>query len=75
MKSPNAICDRCGFQRPLSSLRKEWSGFMVCGPCYDPRPPQLDPPKVYPEGLPWPNARPEQADVVLGDNDVQPGDL
>lgn len=28
---PKAICDRCGFAFQLGQLRKEWTGFMVCG--------------------------------------------
>jgi len=75
MASPKAVCDRCGFDRPLLALRKEWTGLMVCRECYDPKPAEMNPPVVYPEGLPWPNARPEPPDVILGDNDVQPEDL
>lgn len=48
---------------------------MVCGADYDPRPAQLSPPNIYPEGQPLPNARPEPEPVELGDNDVQPEDL
>ncbi len=73
---PYGLCDRCGFKRRLPQLRAEWTNLMVCDECYDPRPPELDPPHVYPEGLPWPNARPEPADVEIDDNDpVLPGDL
>lgn len=54
-----AICDRCGFEYPLKSLRKEWTGLMVCAKDLDPKPPQMSPPKVRPEGLPLPNARPD----------------
>jgi hypothetical protein len=48
---------------------------MVCGPDFDPKPAHLSPPNVYPEGLPIPDARPEQPPIELGDNDVQPEDL
>lgn len=60
------ICDRCGFQKRLRELRKEWTGLMVCTPCYDPRPPELTPPVVKPEGVPMPNSRPDNqnADYV-----------
>tara|TARA_R100001086_G_scaffold180400_5_gene100181 strand:- start:6995 stop:7231 length:237 start_codon:yes stop_codon:yes gene_type:complete len=54
-----AICDRCGFEYRLSELRKEWTGLMVCSADYDIRPPQMTPPKVKPEGVPVPNARPD----------------
>lgn len=74
MDSPG-ICDRCGFRVPRSQLRKEWTGLMVCRADYDPRPAHHSPPVVYPEGVPYRDARPEPPAVVLGDNDVQPGDL
>ena len=61
------ICDRCGFQKRLKTeLRKEWTGLMVCGACYDPRPEEMTPPRVKAEGVPLPNARPDNqnADYV-----------
>ena len=64
---PWGICDRCGFQKRLKSeLRKEWTGLMVCDPCYDVRPPEMTPPRVKAEGVPLPNARPDNqnADYV-----------
>ena len=33
-------CDRCGFIYKLDALRYEWTGFRVCGPCWDPLPAQ-----------------------------------
>jgi hypothetical protein len=36
------ICDRCGFRYQRSQVKKEWTGFLVCSPCFDPRHPQLD---------------------------------
>lgn len=54
-----AICDRCGFEYRLSELRKEWTGLMVCAADFDPRPAEMTPPKVKPEGVPVPNARPD----------------
>lgn len=72
---PYGYCDRCAEVVRLHTMRKEWTGFMVCPPCYDPRPPYLDAPNVYPEGLPLPDARPEPPDVEVGDNDIQPEDL
>ncbi|RAK52129.1 hypothetical protein [Phenylobacterium deserti] len=74
-RDANAICDRCGFQRKHHQLRKEWDGLMVCAECYDPRPVHLDPPRIYPEGMPVRDARPEPAPVFVGDNDLQPEDL
>ena len=42
-KYSRAICDRCGFDIPYLDLRKEWTGFKVCGECYEPKQPQLTP--------------------------------
>jgi len=38
--SYNAICDRCGFKYKANQLRKEWTGWMVCDSCWEPRHPQ-----------------------------------
>jgi hypothetical protein len=69
------VCDRCGLKRNVASLRKEWTGLWVCADDFDPRPPQLDPPQIYPEGLPVPNARPEPEDYELDTNEVTRDDL
>lgn len=55
------ICDRCGFEYDLHDLRKEWTGLMVCAADWDAKPATLRPPRLYPEGLPLRNARPEPA--------------
>lgn len=75
-----AICDRCGFRFKLETLRKEWTGLMVChGPasnnCWEPRHPQ-----DFVRGVPddqgvRPNMRPEPADVFINPGDVTPDDL
>jgi hypothetical protein len=54
-----ACCDRCGLDYRRSGVRKEWTGLIVCAECLDPRPAELDPPNLWPEGLPLPDARPE----------------
>jgi hypothetical protein len=54
-----AVCDRCGFEYRLSELKKEWTGLMVCSADFDPRPPEMSAPKVKAEGVPRPNARPD----------------
>lgn len=33
-------CQRCGFTRYASEIRKEWTGLRVCSKCWDPRHPQ-----------------------------------
>ena len=69
----NAICDRCGFKYKASKLREEWTGFMVCKECYEPRHPQdflrgvADDPSV-----PW--SRPdseESGGVDINGNTIQ----
>lgn len=64
------ICQRCGWQYRLSQLRKEWTNLRVCNSCYDPKPADMSPPKVKPEGLPLPNAAPEPAEWHLADNEI-----
>lgn len=70
---PKATCDRCSFERRHDELQKEWTGLLVCAPCLDPRPPQLDAPNVAPEGLPIQDPRPDFEDS--GPNTTTPGDL
>lgn len=36
----NALCDRCQRKYKASELRKEWTGWMVCDSCWEPRHPQ-----------------------------------
>lgn len=66
-------CPRCAFKVRLNTMRLEWSGLRVCPPCWDPRPEQLTPPVVYPEGLPRPDAQPAMPDAFV--DDVSPEDL
>lgn len=68
--SAQGICDRCGWQYALRNLRKEWTGLMVCPTCWDPKPADLSPPIIGPEGLPSPNSRPEPPDHILAVNEV-----
>lgn len=67
-------CDRCAYKKRHYELRKEWTGLYVCPDCYDPRPADLSPPNVYPEGVPIRNARPDPGDL-LGPNTTDPEDL
>lgn len=76
------VCQRCARTRFTDELRLEWTGLRVCtktnGPngCWDPRPPQLSPPNVYPEGLPVPNASPQLPVVFIDpENPITPEDL
>jgi hypothetical protein len=70
-----AICDRCGFKHRHSALRKEWTGLLVCKPCWDPRPPDTKPPKLKPEGLPVRDARPEPTPVFREEGEYGGDDL
>jgi len=50
-----AMCDRCGFKVPYLSLRPEWTGFRVCGECWEPKHPQLEPRSAHdPQALKHP---------------------
>jgi hypothetical protein len=71
---PWGICDRCGEKWRLDTLRKEWSGFKVCPPCFDPLPDTMRQPAVYPEGLPVPDPRPEPPNEFI-QAQVSPDDL
>lgn len=71
---PLGICDRCGFRYHLDELRKDWSGSMVCPADWDPKPDTLNPPRVFPEGLPVRDARPEQPNVFV-DHNIGPDEL
>lgn len=68
------ICDRCGLEYDFANLRKEWTGLMVCHADFDRKPAELRPPRLRSEGLPVPNARPEQPlyepDVLLEAGDA-----
>lgn len=70
------ICDRCGSKQRRQNLAKEWTSLIVCiDTCFDPRPPQLDPPDVYPEGVPLPDIRPRPPNIFVEPGDVTPEDL
>lgn len=61
-------CDRCAMKQRATLTSMEWTGLRVCtATCWDPRPPYLDPPNVYPEGLPIDNPRPISPIVPVGD--------
>lgn len=55
-------------------MKLEWSNLRVCDECWDPRPPELSPPNIYPEGLPRPDASPEMPDVFV-QTEIGPEDL
>lgn len=70
------ICDRCGFKYRRSALKKEWTGAIVCVADLDPRDPQTNPPRIWPEGVGIPDARPEPPNIfIYTDDPVTPEDL
>ena len=70
-----SVCDRCGFTFRPRKLRREWSGFMVCRPCYDPRPADTRAPRLGPEGLPHRNTNPEPPPVFRAPDELGGDDL
>jgi hypothetical protein len=56
--NPYGQCIRCGLVYRLSDFRKEYTGARVCKDCVDPRPAELTPPRIEPEGLPRKDAQP-----------------
>lgn len=69
-----STCDRCGFTRYGSEMKKEWTGLIVCPECYDPRHPQdLVRPKADNQSVKDP--RPAPTVVYLGLNEVTPESL
>lgn len=65
---PWGICDRCAgkYRRTgQASLRMEWTGLWVCNRCWDPRPPEMTPPQVWPEGVAIDQAKPEPPNVFI----------
>lgn len=75
MADARAVCDRCGFVYPHSSLRREWTGLLVCSKDWDPRPADTKPPKLRPEGLPVRDARPEPDPVFREEGEYGGDDL
>ena len=60
----NAICDRCGFSYKHFELKQEWTGLMVCKPCWEPRHPQDYAKIPRPEKAP-PWSRPKPPDTFI----------
>ena len=63
------ICDECGFKVRSSETRKRWDGMRVCTKDWEPRHPQ-DGVRGRVDRQAVPNARPEQPDDFLSDNEV-----
>jgi hypothetical protein len=59
----NVLCDRCGQKLKSTELRREWTGYMVCGPCFETRHPQ-DFLRVHEEKISVPWSRPIEDDTT-----------
>jgi NMD protein affecting ribosome stability and mRNA decay len=70
----NAMCDRCAKKAKASTLVKEWTGFMVCEPCHEPRHPQ-DLIRSIPEKPVPPFTRPQPTDRFIVIMPVDPDSL
>ena len=71
----HVICDRCGFKKYNTEVRKEWTGLMVCrDTCFEARHPQ-DFVRGTPDRQTVPDPRPEATDTFLEVNDVALDDL
>lgn len=68
------ICDRCGFKVRRSDARRTWDNLIVCPFDYEARHPQ-DFKRGRRDKIAVDDARPEQADIFLSDNEVQASDL
>jgi hypothetical protein len=55
------ICDTCGWAYPYKSAKMTWNGYKVCGECYEPKQPQIDPPVITADAEALWQPRPEVA--------------
>lgn len=63
------ICDRCGEKKRASETKKEWTGLIVCDPCFETRHPQ-DNVRGRKDRQRVPDPRPEAPDYFLAPNEV-----
>jgi hypothetical protein len=62
----NVICDRCGQKHKAHNVLQEWTGFIVCKPCYEHRHPQ-DFVKAHSDKITVPFTRPRPIDLFVDD--------
>ena len=58
------ISDRSGFRYRLREMKREWTGALVGPDEYEPKHPQLYPPKVAPDPQALRNPRPDKAEAL-----------
>lgn len=63
-KNAWGISDRSGFRYRLRDMKKEWTGALVGPDEYEPKHPQLYPPKVGPDPQALRNPRPDQPETL-----------
>lgn len=67
-------CDRCGFRRFSSELRREWNGFYTCPECFENKHPQCREPSPLGEKQTVKPYLPEGVDTFIT-TPVTPDDL
>ena len=63
-KNAYGISDRSGFRYRLRDMKKDWTGALVGPDEYEPKHPQLYPPKVGPDPQALRNPRPDQPEAL-----------
>lgn len=63
-KNAWGISDRSGFRYRLKDMRKEWTGALVGPDEYEPKHPQLYPPKAGPDPQALRNPRPDRSEPL-----------
>ena len=63
-KNAFGISDRSGFRYRLRDMRKGWPGALVGPDEYEPKPPQLYPPRPGPDPQALKNPRPDQPEAL-----------
>ena len=63
-KNAFGISDRSGFRYRLRDMKKEWTGLLVGKDEFEPKHPQLFPPRVGPDPQALRNPRPDKAEAL-----------
>lgn len=63
-KNAYGISDRSGFRYKLNEMRREWTGALVGPDEYEPKHPQLRPPRVGPDPQALRNPRPDRTEPL-----------
>ena len=63
-KNAYGISDRSGFRYRLKEMKREWTGALVGPDEYEPKHPQLRPPKAGPDPQALRNPRPDKTEAL-----------